>query len=118
MDGGPTGCDAAWRASLHCAVHARLAASLDLWSANVAPGTAAIVGRAIDRFRGAGARETVARLEALSIAISRLQQAARAPGQADCPAARHALRRLTRDWLESAPMFPGEAESAPLRLAA
>lgn len=110
--------DELWCASRYAKVYAVLATSLDMPSRNVAPGTIAEIGRAIDHFRARGARTEVARLEAISLTIAALHEALRARDERTQLRLRHHLSVQARSWLLAAPMFPDGGQLAPTRRAA
>lgn len=105
----------AWRGSHHGAVHAVLTACLDAGIRRLPPGAEGVIGRAQSHFQRIGDQAALARLEAISITVFKLQQA-RLPGAAfDHDGLSGELAERTQDWLMAAPMFPADP---PLELVA
>lgn len=105
MDGGITD-DLAWRSSHYLAVYGVLMAYADSGLKQLPPGTDGVLVRAQNHFRRAGDRAAIARLDAISVTLFRLQQALLARADAEYDAARRELELAAREWLLAAPMIP------------
>lgn len=115
--------DLAWRNSLYGMVYDALSRSLEPCARNVVPGTEAVIARAFNHFRAEGDAGAAAILEAMGLAVSRLQLALRARREEEHARIRHELGRLAWALVLCSPMIPdpcfSESRSpAPLMLAA
>lgn len=89
--------------------YARVYQALDVALASgeraVAPGTEAAVQAAIAELRASnGPAEAVARLEAISVDLTRLRSALRAGDDAEYQSQRARLSAITEEWLRNAPL--------------
>lgn len=98
--------DLAWRSSHYLAVYGVLMAYADSGLKQLPPGTDGVLVRAQNHFRRAGDRIAIARLDAISVTLFRLQQALLARADAEYDAARRELELAAREWLLAAPMIP------------
>jgi hypothetical protein len=110
--------DLDWRSSHYGAVHAVLAESVGSPLRHLAPGTEGALGRARAWFQAGGQAGHVARLDAISVTICKLQLAQRAQDHAAYHACESVLGEMAAAWLADAPMFPNMAAIARVERAA
>ncbi len=110
--------DRLWRTSHYGRVSEALCLALDAPTLCLAPGADSAIAHGLGYFRMTGDREAVARLEAIALAMTRLQLILRDRDLDATARTRHELAALARDWLLASPLFPGADREAAIARAA
>jgi hypothetical protein len=100
------GGEAIWCNGYYSAVHERLLLFLESGIRRLPPGTEGVVVRAQAHFGGIGDAGAVARLEAISLSLVRIQRAIWAGDEGDFERQAQRLDEAARAWFAHAPMFP------------